>query len=75
MPKQPAQKDPETLGTDLCIEGIRTEEDIVLLWTRHVLECCNHNMTVAARVLGISRRSLYRRTAKFKKEDEPCFSP
>jgi DNA-binding NtrC family response regulator len=53
--------EPESLGTELNIEGVRSEWDIVAKWTMHVLALCGDNKTVAARVLGIDRRSLYRR--------------
>lgn len=69
MPRVPAYV-PESLGTELNIEGIRTEAQIVDLWIRHVLTMCRGNKTVAARVLGIDRRSLYRRLGTAYKCDE-----
>lgn len=54
-------KEPESLGTELNIEGVRTEDQMIQLWTRHVLGLCCGNKSVTARVLGISRKSLYRR--------------
>lgn len=68
-----AQPEPESLGTELNIEGIRTEAQLVRRWTKHVMALCNGNKSVAARVLGIDRRSLYRRLDDIAKhERQPC---
>lgn len=38
--------------------------EIELRYVRHVLACCNGNRSDAAKVLGITRRTLYRYIAK-----------
>jgi DNA-binding NtrC family response regulator len=70
-PPGSGMKDPVSLGSELNIEGIRTEADIVGLWTKHVLALCDGNKKVAARVLGIDRRSLYRRLEKLEVKGDP----
>lgn len=48
-----------------------SEADVVLDYTAHVLNECGGNKTVAARLLGIDRRSLYRRLDGIKyREDQ-----
>lgn len=64
--RKPAQPEPEFLGTDLNIEGVRSEEELVDRWVVHVMACCNNNKTVAARVLGFDRRTLYRRLERIE---------
>lgn len=51
---------PTTLAP-LTLEGPLTEDQVVHKWTLHILEQCGGNKSLAARVLGIDRRSLYRR--------------
>lgn len=58
------------LGTELNIEDVRTEAELVTKWARHVLAMCDGNKCLAARVLGIDRRSLYRRLGFKYKSDE-----
>jgi DNA-binding NtrC family response regulator len=41
-----------------------TEDEVVRAYAKHVLEECGGSMTRAAKILGIDRRSLYRRLEK-----------
>lgn len=52
--------EPTSFGRFFVDEAI-TEENLVKLYAEHVLAACGGNKTKAARLLGIDRRSLYRR--------------
>jgi DNA-binding NtrC family response regulator len=49
---------PDTLGTDLNIEDVRTDEEIRTKWAKHVVAMCQGNKKLAAKVLNISRSCL-----------------
>lgn len=63
MPRRPGfgMPPPETLGTDLNIEDVRTEAQICAKWARHVVAMCQGNKKLAAKVLNISRSCLDQR--------------
>ena len=42
-------------------------EEVERRYIEHVLECVGHNKTQAAKILGLDRKTLYR---KLKSEDE-----
>lgn len=52
--------EPTSFGRFFVDEAI-TEENLLKLYAEHVLAVCGGNKTKAARLLGIDRRSLYRR--------------
>jgi two-component system response regulator HydG len=47
-------------GTD-GIEGLKTMDEVEMKYIRKVIEAVNNNKTLAAKVLGFDRRTLYRK--------------
>ena len=62
----------QTLVTETATPTeLMTLDEMARRYVRVVLDAVKHNKTHAARVLGIDRRSLYRRLEGAKPEPEP----
>lgn len=67
--KKTAQPAPERFAMPMFIEKPLTEERVLALYAKHVVLECGGNKSLAARVLGIDRRSLYRRLELYAKQE------
>lgn len=52
---------PTKFVAPIYLDAPITEDELVRAYAKHVLNECGGNKSTAARVLGIDRRSLYRR--------------
>lgn len=68
-PKFKRQPAPERFANPIFIEKPLTEDEMRTMYVKHVLFECDGNKSLAARVLKIDRRSLYRRLEKLPPGD------
>lgn len=62
-PKGGSMPVPTTFSQDFLVCEPVTERAVLLDYTIHVLRECGGNKSIAAKILGVNRRGIYRRIA------------
>lgn len=72
-PKGGGMESPTTFSQDFLVCEPASERAVMLEYVVHVLKECGGNKSNAAKILGLDRRSLYRRLALAEKAGISCY--